>query len=511
MDHEDHPLQSENRRFTYMELQKITNNFNHIIGKGGFGSVFLGYLENGTQVAVKTRSQSSSQGTKEFLAEYFRIQSMFKLIIFKILQLIFVGFNFLSWREVISTVWARREPELELVKAKLLTRVHHKNLVSLVGYCKDGNYLALVYEVEMCDIENSCKIEKKKIVIPILAIVIVVLLGALLVLVFTVYRSENRRFTYMELQKITNNFNHIIGKGGFGSVFLGYLENGTQVAVKTRSQSSSQGTKEFLAEYFRIQSMFKLIIFKILQLIFVGFNFLSWREVISTVWARREPELELVKAKLLTRVHHKNLVSLVGYCKDGNYLALVYEYMSQGSLHDHLRVKKKLALSHVGDLSGITDNLWGAELIIVLLLFGYYQTYQLHEKSDVYSFGVVLLELITGQPPLLPAPGESHIVQRVEPKVAQGNIDDVVDARLQGEYDVNSVWKTLDIALMCTAQSSVQRVTMADVVMQLRESLALQIAWNQHHHTETVDISLNDVFEIVDVGKLSVVGGPSAR
>lgn len=69
VDHEDHPLQSENRRFTYMELQKITNNFNHIIGKGGFGNVFHGYLENGTQVAVKTRSQSSTQGTKEFLAE----------------------------------------------------------------------------------------------------------------------------------------------------------------------------------------------------------------------------------------------------------------------------------------------------------------------------------------------------------------------------------------------------------------------------------------------------------
>lgn len=144
-------------------------------------------------------------------------------------------------------------------------------------------------------------------------------------------------------------------------------------------------------------------------------------------------------------------------------------------------------------------------------LFRYYQTYQLDEKSDVYSFGVVLLELITGQPPLLPTPGEGHIVQRVGPKVAEGNIDDVVDARLQGEYDVNSVWKTLDTALMCTAQSSVHRVTMAEVVMQLKESLALQIAWNQHHYTEAVDLSLNGAFEIADVGELSVVWGPSAR
>ncbi|XP_010914741.1 probable LRR receptor-like serine/threonine-protein kinase At1g05700 [Elaeis guineensis] len=448
----------------------------------------------------------------------------------------------------------------ELSSLKVLNLTGNKFSGSIPSALLERNSTgSLILRVEVigsttCDIDNSCKMEKKKkkIAIPILAIVIVVLLGLLLVVVFIVCRMrrrqqglvlgtavrpqnenyflqqvdhedyplqlENRRFAYMELQKITNNFNHIIGKGGFGSVFHGYLENGTQVAVKTRSQSSTQGTKEFLAE-----------------------------------------------AKLLTRVHHKNLVSLVGYCKDGNYLALVYEYMSQGSLHDHLRGKPayikvlswrerlQIALEsaqgleylHTGCRPTIvhrdvkTSNiLLNHNLEAKIADFGlskafqsdvhshistavvgtpgyldpeYYQTYQLNEKSDVYSFGVVLLELITGQPPLLPARGEGHIVQRVGPKVAQGNIDDVVDARLQGAYDVNSVWKTLDIALMCTAQSSVQRATMGDVVMQLKESLALQIAWNQHHYTETVDISLNSVFEIADVGKLSVVEGPSAR
>lgn len=60
---------------------------------------------------------------------------------------------------------------------------------------------------------------------------------------------ENREFSYRELKHITNSFSQEIGKGGFGAVFLGYLENGNPVAVKVRSESSSQGGKEFqLAE-----------------------------------------------------------------------------------------------------------------------------------------------------------------------------------------------------------------------------------------------------------------------
>lgn len=68
-DRYDDSLQLENRKFTYMELKNITNNFQKVLGKGGFGTVFHGCLENGTQVAVKMRSQTGSQGAKEFLAE----------------------------------------------------------------------------------------------------------------------------------------------------------------------------------------------------------------------------------------------------------------------------------------------------------------------------------------------------------------------------------------------------------------------------------------------------------
>jgi len=68
-EHRRSSLRLENRRFTYEDLEMITNNFQRVIGRGGFGYVYEGFLEDGTQVAVKIRSQSSNQGAKEFLTE----------------------------------------------------------------------------------------------------------------------------------------------------------------------------------------------------------------------------------------------------------------------------------------------------------------------------------------------------------------------------------------------------------------------------------------------------------
>lgn len=72
--HDDHSsLQQRNRQFTYKELQIITKNFQTLLGKGGFGDVYEGFLEDRTQVAVKLRSQTTSdksdQGVKQFIAE----------------------------------------------------------------------------------------------------------------------------------------------------------------------------------------------------------------------------------------------------------------------------------------------------------------------------------------------------------------------------------------------------------------------------------------------------------
>lgn len=97
----------------------------------------------------------------------------------------------------------------------------------------------------------------------------------------------------------------------------------------------------------------------------------------------------------------------------------------------------------------------------------YYVTNQLKEKSDVYSFGVVLLELITGQPPILVNPKKIHIVKWVNAYIARGDVRDLVDQRMEGKFDMVSVWKAVEIAMECVKPSSTERPTMSQVVIEL--------------------------------------------
>jgi serine/threonine protein kinase len=118
-------------------------------------------------------------------------------------------------------------------------------------------------------------------------------------------------------------------------------------------------------------------------------------------------------------------------------------------------------------------------MFLLLFLIRYYRTGKFTESSDVYSFGVVLLEVATGEPPLVPHHRHGHIVQRVKQKIAaNGDIGLVADARLGGAFDVNSMWKLVDTAMMCTVDSAAQRPTMAAIVLQLKESLELEEARN---------------------------------
>uniref|UniRef100_A0A0E0QQA7 Protein kinase domain-containing protein n=1 Tax=Oryza rufipogon TaxID=4529 RepID=A0A0E0QQA7_ORYRU len=294
-------------------------------------------------------------------------------------------------------------------------------------------------------------------------------------------QNENRQFTYEELEKFTNNFQRLIGEGGFGRVYHGCLEDNTEVAVKMLSGTSSSGRNGFLAE-----------------------------------------------VESLTTVHHKNLVSLVGYCSEKAHLALVYEYMSKGNLFDHLRGKagvgenlnwatrvrvlldaaQGLDYLHKGCKRPIihrdvksSNILLGQSLQAKIADFGlsktylneaqshmsatvvgsmgyidpeYYQTGWITESSDVYSFGVVLLEVTTGELPIVQ--GHGHIIQRVKQNVALGDINSIADERLRGSYDINSMWKVVEIALMCTEPVAARRPSMATVVVQLKESLALEEA-----------------------------------
>ncbi|XP_072952186.1 probable LRR receptor-like protein kinase At1g51890 [Typha angustifolia] len=302
---------------------------------------------------------------------------------------------------------------------------------------------------------------------------------------------ESHQFTYAELEGITKKFAQALGGGGFGTVFYGSLENGTKVAVKKLSPSSEQGSNEFLAE-----------------------------------------------VSSLSQVRHRNLVSLVGYCNDITCLALVYEYMPQGSLEDHLigRASIGRALSWAERLQIALDAARGLDYLHnglpepiihrdvktsnILLSqnleakvsdFGLSKSFdrnlrthvsadlaftpgyldpeccnlwRFSEKTDVYSFGVVLLEIITGEPPISRLGEVVHIVQRVEVSLMRGNIHDIADARLQGEYDVRSVWKVVDLAMGCTTRTSIQRPTMTEIVVQLRECLTLETVRASSRNTD---------------------------
>ncbi|PPD81944.1 hypothetical protein GOBAR_DD21123 [Gossypium barbadense] len=365
----------------------------------------------------------------------------------------------------------------------------------------------LVDEQNLCS-SGSCK-NKKNVVVPVVASLLSALvLCVALIMLWRLRRkqkseadtsngegrplpSKNRQFTYAEVLNITNNFQDVIGKGGFGTVFRGNMKDETQVAVKMFSTSSKQGLKEFQAE-----------------------------------------------AELLMRVHHRNLASLIGYCDEGSNMALIYEYMANGNLKDYLSFpffksnkaaqdweygrdckcsKQKFKSIELGketphsnrcstrDVK--TANILLSEKmdakiadfglsraipsddhsdVIITTVMGtagyldpYFNSRKLNEKSDVFSLGIVSLELITGQNAIIKKDESIHIVHWVSPLIEREDIGSIVDQRLHGEFDVSSAWKALQVAMACTRPKSLHRATMSTVLTELNQCLAMELSHNR--------------------------------
>ncbi|XP_068667917.1 probable LRR receptor-like serine/threonine-protein kinase At1g06840 [Aristolochia californica] len=284
-----------------------------------------------------------------------------------------------------------------------------------------------------------------------------------------------RSFTFKELALATNKFSDStqIGEGGYGKVYKGFLSDGTTVAIKRAQAGSLQGEKEFLTEI-----------------------------------------------QLLSRVHHRNLVSLLGYCDEKGEQMLVYEFMPNGTLRDQLSAKLKEPLSFqmrlqiaLGSAKGIlylhteanppifhrdikaSNILLDSKFTAKVADFGlsrlapvadaegavpghvstiakgtpgyldpeYFLTHKLTDKSDVYSLGIVFLELLTGMQPISHG---KNIVREVSMAYRSGLMSSIIDSR-QGSYPSECIEPFLTLALRCCQDETDSRPSMAEVVQEL--------------------------------------------
>ena len=126
------------------------------------------------------------------------------------------------------------------------------------------------------------------------------------------------------------------------------------------------------------------------------------------------------------------------------------------------------------------------------------QTGRFSQTSDVYSFGVVLLELVTGKPPFSRGINVTHITKEVWDKVERGDLAEIADPRMQGNYDVNSMWQVIDIALSCASFNSSERPSIGDVAAQLKKCLAAETSREFHSGMSSGTFPLNTDYSVAN-------------
>ncbi|BFG39437.1 hypothetical protein CerSpe_257110 [Prunus speciosa] len=308
--------------------------------------------------------------------------------------------------------------------------------------------------------------------------------------------SPNLRvFTFAEMKAATRNFKSdaVLGEGGFGKVFKGWVDEktlapskvgtGMMVAIKKLNPESVQGFQEWQSEV----------------------NFLG-------------------------RLSHPNLVKLLGYCWDDKELLLVYEFMQKGSLENHLfrrsagieplswdrRLKiaigaaRGLAFLHGSEKQIIYRDFKASNILLdgnfnakiadfglaklgpaggeshvstrIMGTYGYaapeyIATGHLYVKSDVYGFGVVLLEILTGLRALdrKRPTDQQQLVEWVKPLLLhKRKLKDILDVRMEGQYAFKAALQTAQLTQKCLAPDPKSRPSMKEVVEELEKIQAIK-------------------------------------
>ncbi|XP_039132261.1 protein NSP-INTERACTING KINASE 1-like [Dioscorea cayenensis subsp. rotundata] len=301
-----------------------------------------------------------------------------------------------------------------------------------------------------------------------------------------------RRFQFRELQIATENFSskNILGKGGFGNVYKGHLQDGTVVAVKRLKDGNAAGGE-----------------------------------------IQFQTEVEMISLAV-----HRNLLKLYGFCMTATERLLVYPYMSNGSVASRLKAKppldwstrKRIALGAargllylheqcdpkiihrdvkaanillddyceaiVGDF-GLAKLLDHRDSHVTTAVRGtvghiapeYLSTGQSSEKTDVFGFGILLLELITGQRALefgKAANQKGAMLDWVKKLHQEKKLDMMVDKDLKNGYDRIELEETVQVALLCTQYLPGHRPKMSEVVRML-EGDGLAERWEASQRVES--------------------------
>ncbi|KAL9272292.1 Receptor-like kinase LIP2-like protein [Drosera capensis] len=316
--------------------------------------------------------------------------------------------------------------------------------------------------------------------------------------------SSEKAFTFRELAMATKNFRQecLLGEGGFGRVYRGKLQSSGQV------QRDSLDVL-MLVIILTIEKLLKVVAIKQLDRNGMQGNQEFLAEVLT-----------------LSRLHHQNLVNLVGHCADGDQRLLVYEFMPMGSLENHIfgNVILNFFANDISDNSEQKPLGWLARMKIAygaakgleylhekanppiiyrelkpsnILLdedfepklsdfglgklgtgggrmgtYGYSAPEytgggELTLKSDIYSFGVVLLELISGRRVIdTTRPNdEQNLVTWAQPIFRDPKrFSEMADRRLNMEFPVTSLNQAVGIAAMCLQEESTVRPLIGDVV-----------------------------------------------